>query len=167
MEVSSMGQTVSSNSRGSIPHQMPPDHCPLLTTPARGCRGNRAKGSTRLACPWASTTRFVSPSFMHTQGQKGGKGSELFRRSGRLNPCHLNYSASLALKGTVSILFCFSLFSRSPSTVRAPTSLEADTLTAKAVGYVFPSYPCKSAISVLAGEDIGARFEPFMSVKWL
>lgn len=26
--------------------------------------------------------------------------------------------------------------------VRAPTSLEADTLTAKAVGYVFPSYPC-------------------------
>lgn len=60
--VSSTGPTVSSRrSRGSIPHQTPPGLCHLLITLARGCRDSRAKDSTPLACPWASTTRYVPP----------------------------------------------------------------------------------------------------------
>lgn len=60
--VSSTGLTVSSHrSRGSIPHQIPPGLCHRLITLARGCQDNRAKDSTPLACPWASTTRSVPP----------------------------------------------------------------------------------------------------------
>lgn len=60
--VSSMGLTVSSHrSRGSIPHQIPPGLCHRLITLARGCQDSRAKDSTPLACPWASTTRSVPP----------------------------------------------------------------------------------------------------------
>lgn len=55
-----MGPTASSHrSRGSIPHQIPPGLCHRLITLARGCRDSRAKDSTPLACPWASTTRSV------------------------------------------------------------------------------------------------------------
>lgn len=58
--VSSTGRTVSSHpNRDSTPHQTPRGRCHLLTTPARGCQGSRAKDSTHLACPWASTTRSV------------------------------------------------------------------------------------------------------------
>lgn len=59
-QVNSTGRTISSpHSRGSTPHQTPPDRFPHLTTPARGCQGSRARDSTPLACPWASTTRSV------------------------------------------------------------------------------------------------------------
>lgn len=60
MGVNNMGRTVSSHhSRGSIHHQTPPDRCHRPATLVRGCQGSRAKDSTPLACPWASTIRSV------------------------------------------------------------------------------------------------------------
>lgn len=131
-----MGRTVSSHhSRGSTPHQTPPGRCRLLTTPTRGCQGSRAKDSTHLACPWASTTRSVwlHPS-IHALHQDGlCTLTLLVIFTAHFGTNDMLYAWCFIIVTITTLHFCYS---KSPSMVRAPTSLEVDTPTAKATGFV-------------------------------
>ena len=148
-----MGQTASSShSRGNIPRQMHPGRCPLLTTPTRGCQGSRARDSTHLVCPWASTTRSVNLQHLF-----------LLSIQHSLEPYICAWEYKEIYQTVISFYFPHS---KSHSMVRTPTSLEVDTPTAKAVGYVFISYPArKSSFSTITCLDLCARCERVMYVK--
>lgn len=147
-----MGQTASSShSRANTPVQIHPGHCRHLTTQVRGCQGSQAKDSTRLVCPLDSTTRSVIPHRLpHSLLHKTHSHTHTWEYKEIYH---------------IFISFYFS-YSKNHSMVKTPTSLEVDTPTVKAMGYVWWSYPQRtSSVSMTACQDFCAQFDPVMYVK--